>query len=137
MNFYKKCLGGELTVMTFEGSSSTVAEEDKNKVMHSSLTLNGETMLGACDAVDHKIGDKEADNQSFGQSGSGGVFGDIAVSVDCVDETDIKRNFEAMSSGGTVTMPLADQFWGALFGMLTDKYGVKWMFNYDRPEKAK
>ncbi len=136
MNFYEKCLGGELTVMTFEGSPVTVAQEDKDKVMHSSLTLNGETVLMACDCVHIKSSDKGADNQSYGQSGSGSVFGDIALSVDCVDETDIRRNFEAMSEGATVTMPLADQFWGALFGTLTDKYGVKWMFNFDRPEKA-
>jgi PhnB protein len=136
MNFYKKCLGGELTVMTFEGSPVTVAQKDKDKVMHSSLTLNGQTVLMASDCVDVKSDDKGAQNQSCGQLASGGVFGDIAISVDCVDETDIRRNFEAMSEGATVTMPLDDQFWGALFGTLTDKYGVKWMFNYDRPEKV-
>ena len=27
------------------------------------------------------------------------------------------------------TMPLADQFWGARFGMLTDKFRINWMFN--------
>lgn len=25
----------------------------------------------------------------------------------------------------------ADVFWGAYFGMLSDKYGVQWLFNYD------
>jgi len=136
MDFYKKCLGGELNVMTFEGSPCPVPKEYKDKVMHSSLTLNGKTMLMASDCPTKKSDEKGADNQSCGQEGSGGVFGDIALSVDCVDETDIRRNFEALSSGGTVTMPLADQFWGALFGMLTDKYGVRWMFNYDRPQDA-
>jgi PhnB protein len=24
-------------------------------------------------------------------------------------------------------------FWGAKFGMCTDKFGVNWMFNYDKP----
>jgi PhnB protein len=38
-----------------------------------------------------------------------------------------------MSDGGKVTMPLQDTFWGATFGMLTDQYGVNWMFNYDKP----
>jgi PhnB protein len=28
-----------------------------------------------------------------------------------------------------VTMPLADQFWGAYFGMLVDRFGVQWMVN--------
>jgi len=26
-------------------------------------------------------------------------------------------------------MPLKEQFWGDKFGMLTDKFGIKWMFN--------
>jgi PhnB protein len=37
-----------------------------------------------------------------------------------------------MSRGGKITMPLEDTFWGARFGMLTDKFGVNWMFNYDK-----
>jgi len=32
-------------------------------------------------------------------------------------------------------MPNQDTFWGAYFGMLTDKFGVNWMFNYDMPNK--
>jgi PhnB protein len=26
-------------------------------------------------------------------------------------------------------MPLKDMFWGSYFGSLTDKFGIKWMFN--------
>jgi len=26
-------------------------------------------------------------------------------------------------------MPLQDTFWGARFGMLTDAFGISWMFN--------
>jgi PhnB protein len=28
-------------------------------------------------------------------------------------------------------MPLEKCFWGALFGMFTDKFGIQWMVNYD------
>jgi len=31
--------------------------------------------------------------------------------------------------GGQVTMPLQDTFWGARFGMLTDAFAIRWMFN--------
>jgi PhnB protein len=30
-------------------------------------------------------------------------------------------------------LPLGDMFWGARFGMLTDQFGIQWMFNYDLP----
>ena len=34
-----------------------------------------------------------------------------------------------LAEGGKITMPLEDTFWGAYFGMLTDKFGMHWMFN--------
>ena len=27
-------------------------------------------------------------------------------------------------------MPLAETFWGAYYGLLTDRFGVNWMVNY-------
>jgi PhnB protein len=32
----------------------------------------------------------------------------------------------AVAAGGTVTMPLADMFWGDRYGTLTDPFGHKW-----------
>jgi PhnB protein len=29
-------------------------------------------------------------------------------------------------------MPLADQFWGARFGMLIDQFGIAWMLNWEK-----
>jgi PhnB protein len=37
--------------------------------------------------------------------------------------------FDALAAGGKVSMPLQDTFWGARFGMLTDAFGIHWMFN--------
>jgi PhnB protein len=28
-------------------------------------------------------------------------------------------------------MPLADMFWWAYYGSMTDKYGIQWMVNYE------
>ena len=40
-----------------------------------------------------------------------------------------ERLFAALGKGGAVAMPLQDTFWGAYFGMLTDKFGIQWMMN--------
>lgn len=56
----------------------------------------------------------------------------ISLSLNCGSEDEIRMYFSALSSGGKITMPLADQFWGAIFGQLTDKFGMKWMFNYEK-----
>ena len=57
----------------------------------------------------------------------------VAPAILWVDEID--KAFANMSQGGKVVMPLADQFWGAKFGMLIDKFGMHWMFNCELPKK--
>jgi PhnB protein len=42
-------------------------------------------------------------------------------------ENDIQGFWDkATAAGITVTMPLADQFWGAKYGQFTDPFGHKW-----------
>ncbi len=48
------------------------------------------------------------------------------------DIPDMKRKFEGLAAGGKVTMPLQETFWAAQFGMLTDAFGVRWMFNCEK-----
>jgi PhnB protein len=57
--------------------------------------------------------------------------GNIQLSIEIGEEGQIDDVFKRMSEGGTVTMELQDTFWGARFGMLKDKFGVSWMFNYE------
>ena len=49
----------------------------------------------------------------------------LAFGGDCEEAL----NFYKECLGGKITMPLQDTFWGARFGMFTDRFGVKWMFN--------
>jgi uncharacterized glyoxalase superfamily protein PhnB len=42
-----------------------------------------------------------------------------------------KRIFDVLSSGGQITQPLQDMFWGAYYGSCTDKFGINWMVNYN------
>jgi PhnB protein len=54
------------------------------------------------------------------------------VSVQCESLEEIEKLFPLFSDGGKVSMPLQDTFWNARFGMLTDRYGVNWMFNFEK-----
>ena len=38
-------------------------------------------------------------------------------------------NLQNLKQDGQATMPLREQFRGDKFGMLTYKFGIKWMFN--------
>jgi len=62
--------------------------------------------------------------------------GSVHISLDYTDVDEMRKAFDAMlAGGGTVTMPVQDTFWGATFGMLTDAYGVQWMFNFQHPKR--
>ena len=117
MTFYKDCFGGELTFQTV-GESPMAKEmpaENHDKIMHADLK-SGSLAIFASDMMRDKA-----------------VVGDnVSLSLNYDNEAEIKKHFEALSKGGEVFMPLEDQFWGALFGVLTDKYGVEWMLNYQK-----
>jgi uncharacterized glyoxalase superfamily protein PhnB len=55
------------------------------------------------------------------------------ISVVAKDKAEADRTFAALSSGGSVTMPLANAPWGPYFGMCVDKFGVQWMVSLPNP----
>ena len=119
-NFYKSVVGGEFaTVMRFSEmpEGSPVPEGDKDKVLHVALPFSSDTVLMGSDMM-----------TGFGPPFAAGNNYTVAIGPDSEDEA--HRIFDGLSAGGTVTMPLNKTFWGALFGMLTDKFGVQWMVNY-------
>jgi Uncharacterized protein conserved in bacteria len=59
------------------------------------------------------------------------VGNNFYISINTESEEETARLFNGLSAGGQVTMPLHKAFWGAYFGMFTDKFGIQWMVNYD------
>lgn len=119
-DFYAKALGGSIDFLqTFGESGQEVPAEYKEKVMHAVFKA-GDLTLMASDIIDDKFPLINGTN--------------ISLSMNFVNEADIDRVFTAMSEGATITMPLQDTFWGAKFGMLTDKWNINWMFNFDKPK---
>ena len=61
------------------------------------------------------------------------VFPDVAQARrwgrEAGPDATLRRWFDALADGGTVTMPLETQMWGDVFGMCTDRFGVDWMVN--------
>jgi PhnB protein len=45
------------------------------------------------------------------------------------NEPELRGYFEALSRGGTTTMPLEKAIWGDIFGMCIDKSGTSWLVN--------
>lgn len=121
-NFYKSVFGGEfiggLSRFKEAPEGDKLPENEKERIMHVALSLgNGNVLMGS-DIM-----------PSMGHSLSVGNNCHITIQPDSKEEAD--RLFNGLSEGGQVTMALEDTFWGAYFGMLTDKFGVQWMVNYD------
>ena len=53
----------------------------------------------------------------------------VHLSLGFEDPLKMERTYEKLKQDGQPTMLLKEQFWGEKLGMLTDKFGIKWMFN--------
>lgn len=119
MTFYAKCLGVDVELMTFAQIPGEKPSPTPDRIMHSRLPKGKDPILMASDTM---------------PGGSYSQGNNFSVSVNCESIEEIERLFAAFSEGGQVTMPLQDTFWGARFGMLNDRFGVKWMFNHELPK---
>lgn len=114
INFYKETLSAEVIQLSHMGDGQMkVPEILKDKVMHARLQI-GESVLYMSDTFDPSTV-KQGNN--------------VSLSLEIEDTTKLEKLFSSLSAGGTVKMPLEDTFWGARFGMLTDKFGIHWMMN--------
>lgn len=121
-DFYKSAFGGEFVAKQKFGDvpGMDAPPEMKERVMHVALPIGKTALLMGSDW-----------SPQFGPMVRGNAF---AVTVNTEDKGEADKLFNALSVGGEVTMPMSDAFWGAYFGMFTDKFGISWMVNC---EKAK
>ncbi|WP_372649100.1 VOC family protein [Draconibacterium sp.] len=120
--FYKSVFGGDFSdVNTFgemppQEGMPPIPEEMKNNIMHIGLPISNETMLMGSDTAG-----EWAPKLEFGNN--------FSISVNTDNENEASKIFNALAVDGNITMPLNKTFWGAYFGMLTDKFGINWMVN--------
>lgn len=113
MKFYHSIIGGELSMQTFGEANMAEKPEDKNRIVHATLKNAALSFMASDSQPGTPV--KMGDNFSMSISGE-----------DAAWLTDV---FNKLSKGGNVDMPLAKQFWGDTFGMVRDKFGVRWMVN--------
>jgi len=120
MKFYAKCLKADLQMMPFaEMPGGKFPPGSKDRIMHARLQ-KGDAILMASDTMpDHPF--KQGNN--------------FSVSLACESKKEVDEFSNALKEGGKVTMTNQDMFWGAYFGMVTDKFGINWMFNFETGKK--
>jgi PhnB protein len=122
LSFYAAAFDGQVAFQQTFGDSpmgEQTPDDFKGKIMHATFQAGGLTLM-VSDCMP-------------GQEVKPGTNTSLSLNFTSVEA--IEKTFSALSAGATITMPLQDTFWGARFGMLTDKFGINWMFNHDYEKK--
>lgn len=111
---------GKFKDMPAGDNNPELSEEEGNRVMHVCLPIGPVLLMG-----------------SDSNSASGDVvFGNnVSISINVESRSEADRIFNELSAGGNAYMLMSDTFWGAYFGMFTDKFGINWMVNFDENQK--
>jgi PhnB protein len=104
LEFYQKAFGAEV---------SGVHKTPDGKVMHAEFKIGDSRVMLA----DEFPGMGSSSPKTLG--GSGVILNILVPDVD-------KLFDQAVKAGATVTMPLANQFWGDRYGQITDPFGHHW-----------
>jgi PhnB protein len=113
--FYEHCFRGKLgPLFRYEGSpaATQVPPEWGDKIMHGSITIGDLLLMGADVAP------------SAYETPKG-----FSMSLQLTDTDEAERIFAALSDGGEVSMALEKTFWAERFGIVIDRFGVKWSIN--------
>jgi len=121
-NFYKSVFGGEFIhvqrMSDIPHPPQETAEGDRNKILHMALPV-GHSVIAGMDVPSGRPA------VSFGSN--------FMVNLETESEAETKKIYDGLSQGAQISIPLDHQFWGAYFGMLTDKFGIQWMISYTKP----
>lgn len=120
--FYAQCLRGQLgPLFRYAGSpaANQVPADWQDKVMHGSVTVGEQVLMGA----DMAPGHYEAP-QGFS----------LSLQMERAEEAE--RIFRELAKDGKIQMPLEKTFWAERFGMLVDRFGVPWSINCEARDDA-
>jgi PhnB protein len=130
---YTEAFAGKVEELHFYSENSELAKQFpgscQNMVMHATFRSPDIHFMAS------DITDDPASGCNMSQRNPAGST--VSLSLNSTSLEEQQRVFDVLARDAQeVTMPLQDTFWGARFGMLTDKFGIKWVFNYDYPVKS-
>lgn len=116
--FYERALGGKIeATFPYAGTPAeqSAPAEWRNKLMHASITIGDQVLMGADPPPDHY------------KKPTG-----FSVALQAKDAAEAERVFQALSDGAQIQMPLQQTFFSPRFGMLIDRFSIPWMVNCDQ-----
>lgn len=119
---YSKVFGTEVSYMARyseapPGGSGELPAAERDLVMHAEMPILADHMLMATDMLD-----------SIGHHTRVGNNTTICLEVDSREEAD--RIYSGLAEGGSEGSPMMDMPWGAYWGVILDRFGIRWMVNH-------
>lgn len=125
-HFYRSVFGGNFTALQrfkdIPPGEQKMPSSEGERIMHIALPIGNGTILMGSDISESMGHVLIVGNNNY-------------ISLHPESKVDAERLFKALSAGGKVEIPLEKMFWGSYFASFADKFGVRWMINYD--EKGK
>jgi PhnB protein len=112
INFYQEVFGGQVDITRLGDVDPNAPAGQRNLVVNAQLT-GGDLTLRAADREDTSTEPQTR----------------VELSLISTDEARLRIVFDSLAGGGTVRTKLDRQFWGDIFGAVTDKYGIGWQIN--------
>lgn len=124
--FYGSVFGttpyAQMRMADIPGQAELPADE-QDALIHIEVEILGGTVLMGTDML-----------RSMGHDLVIGNNVSINLEPDSIDEG--RRLFDALSDGATEISPFTKMFWGDYWGVLLDRYGIRWMVNVPDPDTA-
>jgi len=120
--FYRSAFGGAFSILSTYANAPAdldVPEAERDRIMHVSLPVGASVLMGSdCCSV----------------TGPPPVVGNnFTIAIEGESRTHCDQVFAKLTDGGTVVTPLGEMFWGAYYGMWTDRFNINWLINYTLP----
>jgi PhnB protein len=115
LEFYQSVFGGELTMQTYAEANMGDSPEMADRIIHASLQSETISLMASDTHPQHSPPLRVGNNVNLTIIGS--------------DQDELTEYFNKLAEGGTIDMPLEEQFWGDIYGVLTDKFGIPWMID--------
>jgi PhnB protein len=113
IELYKSALDAEVLFSQTVGESPLSDMGAADNIVHCTLRVGGSTIM-MCD-------DPRADASA--------ALGNISLSIGLNDPERARQIFGKLAKDGSVLMPMEKTYWAEAFGVVADKFGVRWIVN--------
>ena len=117
IEFYRSALGAEVVFVHTIGESPMPEMGPPDKIMHCMIKVGNSVIMMSDDP----------------RSEAPMTSGSMSLAIGLNDPARAQSLFDSLVEGGTVIMPVQKTYWADAFGMLVDRFGVRWMINSEAP----